>query len=225
MARKPRAQQKLYATVESNIRLDMILYAFWAMFWVLNGLDKFFNGDPVSEGPYGPYVQGWFGGNRDDKFVHYFSRLDLPAELALGSLYGFAVFEVIVGLVFLVLLLRPGTPAIVYRLAFKSSIMLFFVFSAGDILFGDRMELWEHGTFMVLTLMTYQLYLNRSVEHADVLGPDYLRMADANQDAQISTEEFDLFMQRLRTTCVISETAGGEAAPAAPDGGRELTPV
>jgi hypothetical protein len=222
MARKPHTYQKLYATIESKIRLDMILYAFWAMFWILNGLDKFFNGTPAKHDEFGKYVKGWFGMNRDDKFIHYFDRLNLPAELALGSLYSFAVFEVIVGMVFLLFLVRPQTPAIVYRLAFKSSIMLFFVFCTGDILFGDRMELWEHGTFMVLTLMTYQLYLTRSVEHADVLGPQFLKIADINRDAQISTEEFDRFMQRLRTTCVISHTTGTEAEPAAP---RELTPA
>ncbi len=48
-----------------------------------------------------------------------------------------------------------------HRLALKTGIFLFTVFSIGDILFGDRAELWEHGTFMILTLITYLLYIMR----------------------------------------------------------------
>ena len=46
----------------------------------------------------------------------------------------------------------------IHRLAFKGSILVFVVFSVGDILFGDRAELWEHGTFLVLCLVTYDLW-------------------------------------------------------------------
>ena len=46
----------------------------------------------------------------------------------------------------------------VHRLCFKGGVLLFLAFSTGDILFGDRMELWEHGTFMVLILLTYDLW-------------------------------------------------------------------
>jgi len=102
--------------------------------------------------------------------VHYFERLGLPASMALASLYAMAVLEVLLGLAFLALFgwsLRPAasrkSPRIfanrtVHRLAFKGSILVFVAFSAGDILFADRAELWEHGTFMVLVLLTYQLW-------------------------------------------------------------------
>ena len=36
--------------------------------------------------------------------------------------------------------------------------LVFVIFSAGDILFGDRIELWEHGTFLVMCLMTYNAW-------------------------------------------------------------------
>ena len=45
-----------------------------------------------------------------------------------------------------------------HRLCFKGGIFVFLAFSVGDILFGDRMELWEHGTFMLLTIVTYDLW-------------------------------------------------------------------
>lgn len=192
---------RLHIFLEDRLRLDNILYAFWAVFWVLNGLDKFFNGVPRKHPTYGNYVEGWFGTNRDDKFIHYFSRLHLPEELALGSLYTFGVAEVLLGGVFLWILATRAAPGMVHRLAFKGNMLLFFVFSTGDILFGDRMELWEHGTFMILTLMTYQLYLDRSNEYRDVVGPAALAGADLDRDNEISSEEFDAFIERLRKAC------------------------
>ena len=35
---------------------------------------------------------------------------------------------------------------------------MFVTFSVGDIMFGDRAELWEHGTFIVMCLVTYDLW-------------------------------------------------------------------
>lgn len=46
----------------------------------------------------------------------------------------------------------------VQRLAFKGSVLISVAFSAGDILFGDRMELGEHGVFLVMTLVTYDMW-------------------------------------------------------------------
>ena len=138
------------------------------MFWVLNGLDKFFNGKSMSHDVWGRYSKGWFGVNRDEKFVHYFERLDLPREMAICSLYGFATLEIILGIAFFTLLFK-FTPKVVHRTCFKSSVILFIIFMTGDILFGDRMELWEHGTFMILVIITFQLYLDRALIRREVL--------------------------------------------------------
>ena len=43
----------------------------------------------------------------------------------------------------------------IIRLTFKISMAVFFGFSIFDILFGDRMELWEHGTFLILATIHY----------------------------------------------------------------------
>ena len=64
--------------------LEKILYLSWFFFWFLNGLDKFFNGENKDYGErWGVKPYGWFGVNRDDKFIHYVDRLDLPEEMAL----------------------------------------------------------------------------------------------------------------------------------------------
>jgi len=118
--------------------------------------------------------EGWYGVSRNNKMENYFSRLGFPEPVALMSLYTLAVFEVVVGLAFFALFgysigperwrQRRGPIAslfhdrTIHRLAFKSGIVIFLLFSVGDTLFGDRVELWEHGTFMVLTLVTYDLW-------------------------------------------------------------------
>lgn len=195
-------KRRFRIVVEDYLRLENILYAFWTMFWTLNGLDKFFNGTPI-QGNSGPAV-GWFGVNRDPKFIDYFSRLGLPSELALTCLYGFAVLEVVVGLTFLAVLLRPNISRTVHRLAFKVSMLIFLAFSTGDILFGDRAELWEHGTFMVLTLMTYQLYLGRTVEHADVVG-EHFAAIDQDKDRRINEAEYATFLAQRRLSVLAME--------------------
>lgn len=141
-------QEGILSRVNALFSIKRFLYAFWAGFWLLNGLDKFFNG-------------AWFGVTRDAKMIGYFERLLLPPELALTFLYAIAIFEVIVGLVFLVTLLYPRLPKNIRLLAFKASMLIFAMFSVGDILFGDRAELWEHGTFMILALLSFFLYTLR----------------------------------------------------------------
>jgi hypothetical protein len=152
MAQQPHSlesdQEGILSRVNALFSIKRFLYVFWAAFWLLNGLDKFFNG-------------AWFGVTRDAKMIGYFERLLLPPELAISFLYGIAIFEVMVGLVFLVTLLYPRLPKNIRLLAFKASMLIFAMFSVGDILFGDRAELWEHGTFMILALLSYFLYTLR----------------------------------------------------------------
>ncbi|MGI9608710.1 MAG: hypothetical protein ACR2NL_00295 [Acidimicrobiia bacterium] len=183
----------LLSWADRHSRLMVILLLFWGLFWFLNGGDKFVNSDPVPNleswstgavvldtegevvGEVHPVLaDGWYGVSRNNKMANYFDRLGLPRGVALMSLYGLAVFEVIVGLAFLALFAYSIGPPdwqkrqgrifalfhnrTIHRLAFKSGIFIFLLFSVGDILFGDRIELWEHGTFMVLTLVTYDLW-------------------------------------------------------------------
>ena len=43
----------------------------------------------------------------------------------------------------------------IVRVTFKISMGIFFGFSIFDILCGDRTELWEHGTFLLLATIHY----------------------------------------------------------------------
>ncbi len=129
--------------LDARLSLRVMLLGFWCAFWLLNGLDKFFN------------QPHFFGVTRDEKFVEYFARLQLPPSLALGSLYTCGVAEALLGVGFAAAL-ATGLRAL-ERLALKASLLIFFTFSVGDVLFGDRMELWEHVTFLVLVLASMGL--------------------------------------------------------------------
>jgi uncharacterized membrane protein YphA (DoxX/SURF4 family) len=181
--------------IDKKLDYLMILYLFLGLFWLLNGLDKFFNGNNVinfngyamkaaivdmngtvayTYQPTNP--DGWFGVNRDAKTIGYFERLGLPAQMAIASLYSVAVVEVLLGIAFLsILFYKPLLPKefedalkrnqafatqTIHRLAFKVSSLLFVAFMAMDTLFGDRTELWEHGTFLIMTAITYRFYLD-----------------------------------------------------------------
>jgi hypothetical protein len=131
---------------------------------------------------------------RDQKFIDYFAKLYLPEWTALSFLYIFAVLEIVVGGLFFAILLYRKMPQVYRRLVFKLSIFIFLVFSVGDIFFGDRQELWEHGTFMVLTLLTYQMYIGRSQERAEVVGSEFDRF-DKNRNRRLDTFEYNAYLR------------------------------
>ena len=194
----------LLSWIDGHTNLMRVLFVFWAMFWTLNGADKFFNGksqanlkatksvlvDNAGEQQYTLHnmePMGFFGVTRDNKMKGYFARLNMPASVATASLYFFAIFEVVIGVGFLLLVIWSLLPRgirnneeglwgafadrTVHRLCFKSGILVFLAFCTGDILFGDRMELWEHGTFMLLTLVTYDLWF-RTDQYVEATAGD-----------------------------------------------------
>ena len=185
--------KKIIYLIDNKINLITILFLFWTLFWGLNGFDKFFNGTSqiiydrwastgylVEKGTENVVYSiqpsekiGWYGVNRDAKFINYFRTLNLPQTVAVISLYFFAVLEIIFAFLFFWLFIRQFTDntdeetdgkisltedRTIHRLIFKGSIWIFIAFITGDILFGDRAEVWEHGTFLIMTLVTYDLW-------------------------------------------------------------------
>jgi len=154
-----------------------LLIAFWAGFWLLNAGDKVFNGtyQPLqgdfassgviydAEGAEIGRIQpmettGGYGVNRDNKMAAMFARIGAPRSVSLALLYGAASMEGLIGLWFLILLLRtfrgyPPTRGALDK-AHRASAMVFAMFCMGDILIGERMELWEHCCFLILVLVS-----------------------------------------------------------------------
>jgi hypothetical protein len=165
--------KKIDRFLDFHLQEVNLIYAFWTMFWLLNGLDKFFIGVGAdasatcsfSDGRSTPC--GWFGVDRTMQMQGYFGKLMLPDWLGAITLNFLAVAEIALGVAFAWMLLRSlmaseKTTHVVHRMAFKGSFLMFFLFSAGDILFGDRRELWEHGTFLILVIITYRIYVDRN---------------------------------------------------------------
>ncbi len=116
---------------------------------------------------------GWYGVSRDAKFMNYFRTLNLPPSVATFTLYFFAILEIIIAALFFFLFIRQFydreddliegrqnliADRTIHRLIFKASIWIFIAFITGDILFGDRIEVWEHGTYLAMTIVTYDLW-------------------------------------------------------------------
>jgi hypothetical protein len=91
--------------------------------------------------------------------VGYFKRINLPKWLAIFSLYTIATIESILGVSLLLVLVLGKIHSDWNRLNMKLVMGIFFAFSIFDILFGDRMELWEHGTFLILATIHYIYFL------------------------------------------------------------------
>lgn len=139
----------LLQNINAYVSSRSLLLAFFTMFWLLNGLDKFLNRHPF-----------WFGTARDAKFVDYFARIHLPAQMALTTLYSFGVLEILLGVSFaLSLLIGRRIRPVLGQISFKVSILMFFAYSIGDILFGDRAELLEHGTYLALIIVCFAFFL------------------------------------------------------------------
>ena len=117
---------KLIIRLDRRIGLVTILYLFFALMWLGNGFDKFFDGkmehdtnpnvakfavlDPETgelEYRIQKYrIQGIYGSNRSEAFREYFGQLGLSYETSQFFLYFISVIEIILGLVFLYIFLR-----------------------------------------------------------------------------------------------------------------------
>jgi hypothetical protein len=119
-----------------------------------------------------PYLpRGWFGVNYENKVINYFKTLHIPANVARRLLYIFAVFEILISLLFLALFIWQLLPEesreskrnmfsdrTLHRIAFKASVSMFVVLSIACQLFGDRARLWETANYLAMTLIAYDMW-------------------------------------------------------------------
>jgi hypothetical protein len=181
--------KRLLHLFDQRLNLITLLLLFWAIFWGLNGLDKFFDGAPeinmekwASKGSVvdannavvytiqPPNPIGWFGINYDDQMASYFKAIHVNRNAAIFLTRTYAVFEVLLGLLFLFLFIWQLLPAhredkknmltdrTLHRLAYKWSVVMFVIIAVAYMLFGDRARLWETGTYLTMTLVAYDLW-------------------------------------------------------------------
>lgn len=174
---------------DQRFNLVTLMLLFWALFWTLDGGDKFFNGESevlfekwASKGSVvdannnvvwtiqPPNNVGWYGINYEDQMISWFKTIHVSPRGALGLTYAFAVWEILTGLLFFILVIWQLMPEsredknnfftnrTLHRLAYKSSVLMFVVISVALQLFGDRTRLWEVGTYMLMTLIAYDMW-------------------------------------------------------------------
>lgn len=181
--------KRLIYLFDQRLNLITLLLLFWALFWSLNGFDKFFDGTPeinmekwASKGSVvdandnvvytiqPPNPVGWFGVNYDDQMASYFKAIHIPRNIALALTNIYAVFEILLGFLFLLLFIWQLLPEVredrknlftdrtLHRLAYKASVVMFVILAVAYMLFGDRARLWEVGTYLTMTLIAYDLW-------------------------------------------------------------------
>lgn len=211
---------RLGKTLDFYFQPAHVIYGFWAMYWGLNGLDKFMNGlwaprencyfvssaGSLGRNPPGsPTDCGWFGTSRHEQISAYFAKLfpdNVVEILAPAFLYPMGLFQLLLGALFSYMLFKAiwgqnEASHAIHRFAFMGSIIVFFLFSAGDILFGDRTELWEHASFMTLIIATFGIYVYRNTLREQALGDVYTRLEEV--DETINTRLYGDLMNRMST--------------------------
>ena len=141
----PRHRVALTGIVRDN-PLAAIVMVYWGVFWLMNAADKVLNRTDL-----GPFT--WHGKDREAQFGSYFADMDLPASMVGPTLHFAFLWEIVAGTLFLAALARPG----LLTAAFAVSAITFIGFSAFDVVSGDRAELLEHGTYMVLLLVGWKV--------------------------------------------------------------------
>jgi hypothetical protein len=148
--------------------------AYWFLFWLLNGLDKFFYGVSFD-------IFTWHGKDRHEQFVRYFENMGMEDAPIDGLLYFAGAIELAVAIPFLIcgpMLLSRSTVvwekgARIMHIGLAGSFAIFLGFISMDVISGDRAELLEHSIYLAVIAASYGVpyleYLLRQTNGID--GP------------------------------------------------------
>ena len=136
------------------ITVGFVLY--WMVFWLFNGLDKFLNRSTVGG-------ITWFGKDRNWQFGVYLENLGLPLDYVPAILNFAGLWELLVAIVFLSTLnimiiagaREEKSTDQLYIFGLFLSTLTFIAFCAFDVVVGDRAELLEHSTYMVVIAVSF----------------------------------------------------------------------
>lgn len=144
-------------SLASLCTVGTLVVAHWAIYWLMNGLDKFLNRTDLG-------LFAWYGKDRTTQFGTYLERTAMPETLLSPLLYFTAIVEFIVfvplGMVIYSLAIKGTVVRRTFELGFVGSIVIYMGFSFFDVIFGDRAELLEHGTFLIGVLLSYKIALD-----------------------------------------------------------------
>jgi len=155
--------------INKFVSISSLLVFYWAMYWLMNGLDKFLNRTDLG-------LFAWHGKDRTEQFTNYFSNSALPVKWIDGLLYFVGIWEILIflclvkSLVSIPRLSRLDYPW--FEIGMKLGLITFIGFSFFDVIFGDRAELLEHGTFLILVVLTLHY-----IRNSEMAMPSAMRRA------------------------------------------------
>ncbi len=158
--------------------LGFMILGYWAMFWLLNGMDKFLCRTDLG-------FMTWFGNHRYEKFTMYMERLGLSEAfvsptLIFAGLWEFAITALC--LLAMAAFLKPTSLTTrmkhIYR-AMGGTIVTFMGFCLFDVIVGDRAELLEHSTYIGVAVISYILL---------ALEPVFAELQNQNSQNQSATQ-------------------------------------
>lgn len=140
---------KTLQQLDNKTNLSLTLFLFWALFWAISSIRLYFNGAFIP----------WLG---------------IPTEVAELVLYLIVFTEVGLSLLFISLItsrksttLEPSSRTgwrvlyldrTIHRMTFKLTILLFVLFVLFDLMSGDRAELLGDGVYLLLSLVSYDIW-------------------------------------------------------------------
>ncbi len=143
--------------VNNNLCISNLLVLYWSLYWLMNGLDKFFNQKDLG-------LFFWYGKDRTSQFSNYFMNTKISTAWVDVVLLFTGFWEVLIFLCFFIFAIRKIMSSDFYiewlKFGMILSALTFIGFSVFDIVFGDRAELLEHGTFLILIAVSYQFMFN-----------------------------------------------------------------
>jgi len=142
--------------INETLSMSNVLVVYWAIYWLMNGLDKFLNRKDLG-------IFTWYGKDRTEQFSGYFSNSAIPESWINSLLYLVGFWEILIFLCLaksLSTLMRHSQFDTEWlKLGMNLGAITFVIFSFFDVIFGDRAELLEHGTFLILVVWLKPLKL------------------------------------------------------------------
>ncbi len=141
--------KKMMQQLDNKTNLTFILILFWALFWLISSSKLYLNGA-------------------------FFPWMGISADIAQLFLYLIVIGEAGLALLFISLIVWGKSPShkpyvesgwrvlyldrIMHRVAFKLTVLLFILFSLFDLINGDRSELFGDGVYLLLSLVSYDIW-------------------------------------------------------------------
>ncbi len=128
-------------------RIGLMLVSYWALFWFINGIDKFIHRTDLM-------FFTWHGKDRHEQFVGYFSNMNISIDWVSPVLIGAGILEIAVAAVLVYGLWQSKKGWLWSEIGSYLGGAVFIGFCVFDMVAGDRAELLEHSTYLILLAVT-----------------------------------------------------------------------